>query len=35
MIIDREQGNYFGYDGDNHPSHKGQDLMINLIIDKL
>jgi hypothetical protein len=35
MIIDREQGNYFGYGGDNHPSHKGQDLMINLIIDKL
>jgi hypothetical protein len=35
MIIDREQENYFGYGGDNHPSHKGQDLMVNLIIDKL
>jgi hypothetical protein len=35
IIVDREQGNYFGYSGDNHPSHLGQDLMINLIIDKL
>jgi len=35
MIIDREQKNYFGYGGDNHPSHKGQDLMVNLIFDKL
>ena len=32
IIIDREQGNYFGYNGDDHPSRKGQDLMINLII---
>jgi hypothetical protein len=35
IIIDREQGNYFGYNGDEHPSRKGQDLMIHLIIDKL
>jgi hypothetical protein len=32
MIIDREQGKLFGYGGDSHPSHAGQDLMINHII---
>ena len=32
MIIDREQGKLFGYGGDNHPSHAGQDLMINHIM---
>jgi len=35
VIIDREQGKLFGYGGDNHPSHAGQDLMINYIEGKL
>lgn len=34
MIIDREQGKLFGYGGDNHPSHAGQDLMINHLIEE-
>lgn len=35
MIIDREQGKLFGYGGDSHPSHAGQDLMIATIENKL
>jgi hypothetical protein len=35
MIIDREQGKLFGYGGDNHPSHAGQDLMITYLEEKL
>jgi hypothetical protein len=34
-VINQEQGKLFGYGSDNHPSHAGQDLMINHIINKL
>ena len=34
-IIDRERARLFGYGCDCHPSHAGQDIMINYIINKL